>query len=218
MPRAPSASSPRRKANMDVKAQIVSEIEASVAVKRQLAADCAGPVAEAAAIILRRLREGSKLIVFGNGGSASDAQHIAAEFVGRYEANRKALAAIALTTNSSSLTAISNDYGFAEVFSRQVQGLAKSGDVVLAISTSGNSENVLRGAAAARQLGAFTIGLTGRSGGKLAASVDLCICVPSDVTSRIQESHILIGHIISKIVEGSFLVAEEAAPATRTQR
>ncbi len=200
---------------MDVKAQIVSEIEASVAVKRQLAADCAGPIAEAAAIILRRLREGSKLIVFGNGGSASDAQHIAAEFVGRYEANRKALAAIALTTNSSSLTAISNDYGFAEVFARQMQALGKSGDVALAISTSGNSENVLRGAAAARQLGAFTIGLTGRTGGKLAASVDLCICVPSDVTSRIQESHILIGHIVSKIVEGSFLASEEVAPAVR---
>ncbi len=202
---------------MDVKAQIVSEIEASVAVKRQLAADCAGPIAEAAAIILRRLREGSKLIVFGNGGSASDAQHIAAEFVGRYEANRKALAAIALTTNSSSLTAISNDYGFAEVFARQVQALAKSGDVALAISTSGNSENVLRGAAAARQLGAFTIGLTGRTGGKLATSVDLCICVPSDVTSRIQESHILIGHIVSKIVEGAFLAAEEVAPPVRTR-
>jgi D-sedoheptulose 7-phosphate isomerase len=202
---------------MDVKAQIVSEIEASVAVKQQLAADCAGPIAEAAAIILRRLREGSKLIVFGNGGSASDAQHIAAEFVGRYEANRQALAAIALTTNSSSLTAISNDYGFAEVFARQVQALAKSGDVALAISTSGNSENVLRGAAAARQLGAFTIGLTGRTGGKLATSVDLCICVPSDVTSRIQESHILIGHIVSKIVEGAFLESGEVAPAVRSR-
>lgn len=202
---------------MDVKAQIVSEIEASVAVKQQLAADCAGPIAEAAAVILRRLREGSKLIVFGNGGSASDAQHIAAEFVGRYEANRKALAAIALTTNSSSLTAISNDYGFAEVFARQVQALAKSGDVALAISTSGNSENVLRGAAEARQLGAFTIGLTGRTGGKLATSVDLCICVPSDVTSRIQESHILIGHIVSKIVEGAFLESGEVAPAVRSR-
>jgi D-sedoheptulose 7-phosphate isomerase len=202
---------------MDIKAQIVSEIEASAAVKQQLAVDCAGPIAEAAAIILRRLREGSKLIIFGNGGSASDAQHIAAEFVGRYEADRKALAAIALTTNSSSLTAISNDYGFAEVFARQVQALAKSGDVALAISTSGNSENVLRGAAAARQLGAFTIGLTGRTGGKLASSVDLCICVPSDVTSRIQESHILIGHIVSKIVEGSFLAAENVPPAVRTR-
>jgi D-sedoheptulose 7-phosphate isomerase len=202
---------------MDIKAQIVSEIEASAAVKQQLAVDCAGPIAEAAAIILRRLREGSKLIIFGNGGSASDAQHIAAEFVGRYEADRKALAAIALTTNSSSLTAISNDYGFAEVFARQVLALAKSGDVALAISTSGNSENVLRGAAAARQLGAFTIGLTGRTGGKLASSVDLCICVPSDVTSRIQESHILIGHIVSKIVEGSFLAAENVPPAVRTR-
>jgi D-sedoheptulose 7-phosphate isomerase len=202
---------------MDIKAQIVSEIEASAAVKQQLAVDCAGPIAEAAAIILRRLREGSKLIIFGNGGSASDAQHLAAEFVGRYEADRKALAAIALTTNSSSLTAISNDYGFAEVFARQVQALAKSGDVALAISTSGNSENVLRGAAAARQLGAFTIGLTGRTGGKLASSVDLCICVPSDVTSRIQESHILIGHIVSKIVEGSFLAAENVPPAVRTR-
>jgi D-sedoheptulose 7-phosphate isomerase len=202
---------------MDIKAQIVREIEASVAVKQQLAADCAGPIAEAAAIILRRLREGSKLIVFGNGGSASDAQHIAAEFVGRYEAHRKALAAIALTTDTSALTAVSNDYGFAEVFSRQVQALGKSGDVALAISTSGNSENVLRGAAAARQLGAFTIGLTGRTGGKLAANVDLCICVPADVTSRIQESHMLIGHIICRIVEGSFLVPEETTSAVRSR-
>jgi D-sedoheptulose 7-phosphate isomerase len=203
---------------MDVKTQIGQEIEASIAVKQRLAADCAGPIAEAAAIIVRRLREGSKLIVFGNGGSASDAQHIAAEFVGRYEADRKALAAIALTTDTSALTAISNDYGFAEVFARQVQALVKPGDVALAISTSGNSENVLRGAAAARQLGAFTVGLTGRTGGNLATSVDLCICVPSDVTSRIQESHILIGHIISKIAESSLREAEKAAPAVRTRR
>lgn len=198
---------------------IVKEIQESRDVKAELARHEAEQIAEAASVIVERLKEGSKLIVFGNGGSAADAQHIVAELIGRYRAARKALRAIALTTNTSSLTAIGNDFGFEEIFSRQLEALANPGDVALAISTSGNSPNILRALAAAKELGVFTIGLTGRSGGKMRNWVDLCLCVPSDSTPRIQEAHILIGHILSGIVESAQLAeadsrASEEAIAT----
>ncbi|MDI6721164.1 MAG: D-sedoheptulose 7-phosphate isomerase [Candidatus Aenigmarchaeota archaeon] len=147
------------------------------------------------------ISNGKKLVIFGNGGSAADAQHIAAEFVGRFLCERRALPAIALTTDTSILTSIGNDYGFSKVFERQVEALANEGDLAIGISTSGNSENVLLGLGAAKRKGADTIGLLGNDGGKIARSVDLPIIVPSNKTPRIQEAHILIGHIICAISE-----------------
>jgi D-sedoheptulose 7-phosphate isomerase len=188
---------------MDLTSQVSEEILESIAVKNKMVHDSA-QIAGAATAVLERLKAGGKLIAFGNGGSAADAQHIVAELVGRYRVERRSLPAIALTTNSSSLTAIGNDYGFEDTFARQVEALATAADVVLAISTSGNSLNILRAIAAARQVGSFTIGLAGRTGGKMRKLVDLCICVPSDSTARIQETHILIGHIICGIVEDAF--------------
>ncbi|WP_174449324.1 D-sedoheptulose 7-phosphate isomerase [Conexivisphaera calida] len=158
-------------------------------------------VARAGEMVVRSLRSGGKLVLFGNGGSAADAQHIACELVGRYMIEREALPAIALTTNTSCLTAIGNDYSFDEVFARQVRALVRPGDVAVGISTSGRSRNVILGMRAARELGAGTIGLTGAGGGELCSVSDVCIRVPSKLTPRIQEAHIAIGHIISEIVE-----------------
>lgn len=147
------------------------------------------------------LKAGGKILVAGNGGSAADAQHFAAELVGRFLRERRALAAIALTTDTSILTALSNDYGFDLVFARQVEALARPGDVVVAISTSGNSLNLLLAIKKARELGCKTIGLLGRDGGKLAAEVDLSLIVPSDETPRIQEMHALLVHIFCDLIE-----------------
>jgi D-sedoheptulose 7-phosphate isomerase len=189
---------------------ITQEIQESIAVKEQLARGSAEGIAEAAGLLLTRLQAGGKLIALGNGGSAADAQHIAAEFVGRYRADRKALAAIALTTDSSALTAIGNDFGFDKVFSRQLEAIGKGEDVVLAISTSGNSPNVLRALESAKKLGMVTIGLSGKSGGKMRGLADICLCVPSDCTPRIQEAHTLIIHILSGIVEDAFATAAQS--------
>jgi D-sedoheptulose 7-phosphate isomerase len=139
--------------------------------------------------------------LFGNGGSAADAQHIAAEFVGRFAFDRPALPALALSVNTSCVTAIGNDFGFDLVFSRQIEALGKPGDVAIGISTSGNSANVLRALSVAKEMGLHTVALTGEGGGKLKDAVDLCICAPSNETPRIQECHILIGHVISQLVE-----------------
>lgn len=151
--------------------------------------------------LIETLRAGHKVLLFGNGGSANDAQHIATELVGRFAFDRAALPALSLAENLSSLTAISNDHGFAQVFSRQIEAFGRPGDVAIALSTSGNSENVLHGVATANQRELFTVGLTGRSGGRLRSLVKECVCVPSDDTPRIQECHTLIGHILSQIVE-----------------
>ena len=147
------------------------------------------------------LLQGQRIYLCGNGGSAADAQHIAAELIGRFVNDRRALPAIALTTDTSALTAIGNDYGYDEVFSRQVEGLCRKGDVLIAISTSGNSDNVLRAVDAARRTGTSVIGLSGKSGGALDALCDVSLVVPSDVTARIQEMHIVIGHLICALVE-----------------
>jgi D-sedoheptulose 7-phosphate isomerase len=187
---------------------ILEEIQESIAVKAELSREAAAQIAEAAAILVTRLQAGGKLIAFGNGGSAADAQHIAAELVGRYRAERKALAAMALTTDSSALTAIGNDYGFEEIFSRQMEAIGKPGDVALAISTSGNSPNVLRGVEVAKKLAMATIGLSGKTGGKMRSLVDICLCAPTESTPRIQEVHTLIIHILSGIVEKAFVAAE----------
>ena len=182
-------------------AGIVSEIQDSIAVKEQLAGGAAQLIADAARLIIATMRNGGKLIVFGNGGSAADAQHLSAELVGRYRQDRKGFPAIALTTDSSAMTSISNDYGFDAIFSRQLEALGKPGDVVVAISTSGNSPNVLQALATAKKIGIASIALTGKSGGKLRNSVDVCLCMPSDSTPRIQEAHGLVIHILSGLIE-----------------
>ncbi|MFM2044233.1 MAG: phosphoheptose isomerase [Pseudomonadota bacterium] len=164
-------------------------------------ADQADRIADAADRITAALKAGAKVMFCGNGGSAADAQHLAAELLGRYLLNRPALAAVALTTDSSALTAIGNDFGFDQVFSRQVAGLGRAGDVLVALSTSGNSPNVLAAVETARDLGITTIGLTGTRGGALAERCDLCLCVPSDHTPRIQEMHIAVGHLLCELVE-----------------
>jgi D-sedoheptulose 7-phosphate isomerase len=144
---------------------------------------------------------GGKLMFCGNGGSAGDAQHLAAELVGRLVRDRRALPGLALSTDSSALTCIGNDFGFDEVFARQVDGLGRKGDVLIAISTSGNSRNVIRAVEAAKAIGVYTVGFLGRDGGKLKPLVDLPIMVPSDETARIQEAHIFLGHVMCGLIE-----------------
>jgi len=147
------------------------------------------------------IRAGGKLLLFGNGGSAADAQHIAAELVVRYKTDRAAIAAIALTTDTSAMTACGNDFGFDALFSRQVEALARPGDVAIGISTSGNSPNIIAGLLEARRRGVHTVGLTGGDGGKMPGVCDAMITVPSKVTGRIQEMHILIGHMLCRALE-----------------
>jgi D-sedoheptulose 7-phosphate isomerase len=165
-----------------------------------------GPLAEgigaAAHISAQALKGGKKLLFCGNGGSAADCQHLAAEFVGRFCKERKGLPAIALTTDTSILTAVGNDYGFERVFARQVEALGEAGDVLFALSTSGNSPNVLLAAAAAKERGLSVVALTGGDGGKLKTAGDVALSVPSPVTARVQEGHILIGHIICALLDG----------------
>jgi D-sedoheptulose 7-phosphate isomerase len=163
---------------------------------------CGAAIASAGTIVADALARGNKVLAIGNGGSAADAQHIAAEFVGRFYGERRALPAIALTTDTSALTAISNDYGYDEVFARQVRGLARAGDVAIAISTSGKSASVLRAVEAAKTLGVKTIGFTGGTGGPLASLVDVELRVSaSTMSARIQETHILAGHVICELVD-----------------
>ena len=157
-----------------------------------------------AELIYETVRSGKKVLICGNGGSAADAQHLAAEFVGRYETERKALAAIALTTDTSALTALANDYSFERVFARQVEALAQSGDLLIAISTSGNSPNVNHAVMTARQIGCRTLGMTGAKGKKLASLCDECLLIPSSRTARIQEAHILIAHVWCEIIDDKF--------------
>ncbi len=158
-------------------------------------------VVAAAGLMTRCLARDGKLMFCGNGGSAADSQHLAAEFTGRFVRDRRPLAAIALSTDTSALTSIANDYAFDEIFERQVEALGRPGDCLVGISTSGNSANVLRAFAAARRLGVSTIGLLGRDGGRLAALSDARIVVPSQTTARIQEAHIFIGHNLCTLVE-----------------
>ena len=158
-------------------------------------------IASAGELCGHALVKGHRIFLCGNGGSAADAQHIAAELIGRFVNDRRALPAIALTTDTSALTAIGNDYGYDEVFSRQVEGLCREGDVLIAISTSGNSGNVVKAVDTAHRAGASVIGLSGKSGGALGAKCDVSLVVPSDVTARIQEMHIVIGHLICALVE-----------------
>ena len=184
-----------------MKPDIAKHIKESIVVKQQILDEMLPLIEKAASVTAECLKQGHKLLFFGNGGSASDSQHLAAEFVGRYEKERRALPAIALTTDTSILTALGNDYGYERVFERQVEALGQKGDVLFAISTSGNSKNVLRGVHKAKEKGLYTIGLTGGSGGELKNLADLAIVIPSKKTSRIQESHIMIGHILCECVD-----------------
>src|SRR5271157_5777859 len=197
--------------------RVRQSIEASIAAKEQLLADAklVATVSSVTAIMIDAFRAGNKVLLFGNGGSAADAQHIAAEFVGRFAFDRPALPALALSVNTSCVTAIGNDYGFDLVFSRQLEALAHRGDVAIGISTSGRSPNILRAMATAKKMGLHTVGLTGSSGRELASAVDHCICVPSNETPRIQECHILVGHIISELVEQTIFHEEGCLSRSR---
>ncbi len=176
----------------------------SIGAKRTFLREHAAELATVAELVTARFAEGSKMLLFGNGGSAADAQHIAAEFVNRFVIERPPLPAIALTTDTSALTAIANDYRYAEVFAKQIRALGRPGDVALAFSTSGNSPSVLKAATECRRIGIHTIGLTGGTGGKLRALVDHCLNVSaSRETARIQETHILIGHVICQLVDAA---------------
>ena len=189
-------------------ATIKTLLQDSINVKQRLVedADMLARIADVAQCCVDALCGDNKLLLAGNGGSASDAQHIAAELVGRFEMERDGMPAMALTTNASQLTALSNDYGYEAVFSRQLQAFAKKGDVFFGLSTSGNSANVVAAAEIARARGLSVVGMTGRSGGKLEALCHICIKVPSDNTARIQEAHITIGHIVCALIERALVI------------
>lgn len=175
----------------------------SISVKNNLLSDSTyvEVIARAATAIVQAIQKGNKVLFFGNGGSAADAQHLAAELTGRYLKERPALPALTLTANTSALTAIGNDYSYDLVFSRQLQALGNKGDVAFGISTSGNSQNVIKAMEMAEVQGLVTVGLTGATGGRLRTAVTHCLCVPSTDTPRIQECHILTGHILCEIIE-----------------
>ncbi len=181
--------------------RISQQIEESCAVKKRFSAELQEAVWTLASRTAEAYGKGNKVLLMGNGGSAADAQHIAAELVGRFLLERKPLPALALTTNSSILTAVANDTDFEHSFARQIEAHAASGDIAVLISTSGNSPNVLAAAQAARGSGCYTAAFTGHTGGKLASNVDLLLAVPSDQTPRIQEAHILLGHLYCDLVE-----------------
>ncbi len=179
-------------------------LEAHVALMRQIAASEIPNIERCADLIYRTFENGGKVLICGNGGSAADAQHLAAEFVGRYETERKALAAIALTTDTSALTALANDYDFERIFARQVEALVRPNDLLIAISTSGNSPNVTAAVMAARQIGCQTLGMTGAKGKKLASLCDECLMIPAERTARIQEAHITVAHIWCEMIDDRY--------------
>ncbi len=180
---------------------VIEAFETSADVKNEFIRTHAERVVEVGQLLIRAFREGKKVMLFGNGGSATDASHIAAEFVGRYRRDRDPLPALALGTDMAALTSIANDYDFTDIFSRQVLAHGRKGEVVIAISTSGNSLNVIRGVEAAHDRGLVTVGWTGATGGKLTDLVDYCFRVPSSVTARIQECHITLGHVLCELIE-----------------
>ena len=193
---------------------IAAALQQSAEVHRRLSAGGQDAIARAAEAIRKALEGGNKLLIFGNGGSAADAQHIASEFVGRFSRERGGLPALALTTDSSALTSIGNDLGFDAIFARQLEALGAPGDVALGISTSGKSANVLSAIQVARRMGLVSIGFTGGDGGELVPSADISIVAPTDVVPRIQECHITIGHVLCDVVEAALL----HAPTERAAR
>ncbi len=195
---------------MSLRTRLAEAVAEANLLKSKIAAEQSGQVEAAAGLLAETLRQGGKILLFGNGGSAADAQHLAAEFVNRFQIERPPLAALALTTDTSVLTSIANDYDFQEVFAKQVRALGKAGDAALGLSTSGRSPNVVLALEAARQMGLKTIALSGGDGGPVAAAADVAIVVPSRSTPRIQEVHITIGHILCELVD--YLLFPEAFP------
>lgn len=173
----------------------------SIQVKEELLRNNIGQIVEISELVIDALKKNGKVILFGNGGSASDSQHIAAELIGRFKKDRTALAAIALTANTSVLTSLANDYGYEIVFAKQIEALGHKNDIAIGISTSGKAKNVLAGIKQAKKIGLKTVALTGADGGELAKIADLSLVVPSMITARIQEAHITIGHIVCELVE-----------------
>ncbi len=180
-------------------------IKSSIESFSKLDFQCSNSISSGAEIIINSLKNKNKLLICGNGGSAADAQHIAAELIGRYKKDRASLAAIALTTDTSAITSIGNDYSFDDIFSRQIEGLGVSGDTVLLISTSGNSKNILKAAKISKDMNINIVGLIGGSGGVLKNLVDISIIVPSFTTAHIQEMHILVGHLLCLLIEDSLI-------------
>ena len=183
--------------------KIRGRIEESIQVKQNLLAKCLPQIEKAADILVKAYLRGNQAAFFGNGGSAADAQHIAAELEGDYLKRRRALPALALHTNTSTLTALGNDYGYDQVYSHIIEGVLKEGDVAVGLSTSGNSENVYKGLLAARKNKDHTIALLGKDGGKIAKEVDVAIIVPASSTDRIQECHMMMGHIFCEMIESA---------------
>lgn len=190
---------------MEIERYCRSELDDHAAVFARMSTMDLGAFTTLAGACRHALDYGRKILFFGNGGSAADAQHLATELTVRYQANRRAMAAIALTTDTSALTAIGNDFGFDDLFARQVEALCRPGDVTIGLSTSGNSENVVRGLRTARSMGAVTGAFTGGTGGRVVDLVDFAIVVPSESTARIQEMHILLGHVLCGILESDAL-------------
>lgn len=188
-----------------MQAVVLTAFADSAKVKQQFAREHAERIVHVATLIAKAFDTGNKVLLFGNGGSSTDAAHIAAEFVGRYKKERVPLPAIALATDIAAITCIANDYGYEELFARQVRAHGRPGDIAIGISTSGNSPNVLKGIAAARECGLTTVAWTGGTGGKLAGLVDYSFIVPSTLTSRIQESHITLGHVLCELIEDHLL-------------
>ncbi len=187
-----------------MKEVIQSELKGHLNTAQLVADTMSEAIQKACEMAIETLKSGAKILIFGNGGSAADAQHIAAELTGRYKTERPSLAAIALTTDTSALTAIGNDYGYERVFDRQLEGLGRAGDMAIGISTSGNSKNVISALKLAKQKGMKTLGLSGRDGGGMNEVCELNIVIPSNDTPRIQEMHITIGHIICQAIDDSF--------------
>lgn len=185
----------------DARSHVLEYAAAGASLRQRFFAENADLVVEAARTLAVHLARGGKLLFCGNGGSAADAQHLAAEFVNRFVLDRPPLAAIALTTDTSAITAIGNDFGYDLVFAKQVQALAMPGDALIGISTSGNSENIVRAMQAAREAGVTTVGLTGRNGGKMAALADILLTVPEAPTALVQEVHIAVGHILCGLTD-----------------
>jgi D-sedoheptulose 7-phosphate isomerase len=187
---------------------ILKILEESLKVKEKFVQDNTDAIAEVAQKMANCFKVGNKLLLFGNGGSAADAQHIAAEFVNKFQIERPPLAALALTTDTSILTSIGNDYHFNDIFSKQIRALGKKGDMAVGISTSGNSLNVVKAMGVAREMGLYTVGLTGCGGGSMKACSDVIFVVDSAVTARIQETHITVGHLLCELVERILFMGE----------
>ncbi|HWP91903.1 MAG TPA: D-sedoheptulose 7-phosphate isomerase [Thermodesulfobacteriota bacterium] len=202
-----------------MKEQIISKLRESAELKLRFAKESLKEIEEATETINKTLKSGGKVLIFGNGGSAADAQHIAAEFVNRYQKERKALPAIALTTDTSILTSVGNDISFDNIFIRQIEALGKRGDVAWGISTSSKSQNIIKALEYAKSEGLKTIGFTGGDAGKISKIVDVCINIPSTSTPRIQELHITIAHIICELVEDAICKKDELKkePAKKDQ-